>query len=133
MRIKPEQYARALFQIVGKKNAAAVKADIGKFAQILVKNNDSKKLPAIISNFNRIWDEAAGVVEVELTGARKIGADAIKSLEIYLVKITGDKEFAIKQQEDKSIFGGVIIKYGDKVIDASLKNRIGNLKNSLMK
>lgn len=133
MRIKAEQYASALYQVTAGKTSAQVKSLIVKLAEKIMANRDSHKLPAIIKSFNQIWNREHNLVEAEVESARKLDSDTIRQLKSYIKKLTLAKELVIKQVENKDIIGGIIIKYGDKVVDASLKTRIIDLRDKLSK
>jgi F-type H+-transporting ATPase subunit delta len=133
MRISAAQYAQVLFDLIDKKSLAQAKPVISKVAAKIIANRDTRKLSAIISKFVKIWNSARGEAEVEVISARQLDSSTISLLKNYIKKITLAKELNIKQREDKQLIGGVVIKYGDKVLDGSLKNRVLNLKNKLSK
>ena len=39
----------------------------------------------------------------------------------------------MKEKQNKNILGGVILKYGDKILDGSLKTKLNSLKEELKK
>ena len=65
--------------------------------------------------------------------ARELNKETIKLLKSYVIKLSGAKEVVVDEQVDKNILGGVVIKYGDKVIDGSLKAQLEELKDKLVK
>jgi len=56
-----------------------------------------------------------------------------KLLKNYITGLSGAKEVLVSEKTDKNILGGVIIKYGDKVLDGSLKTSLEELKEKMIK
>jgi len=57
----------------------------------------------------------------------------LKKLKNYLQGLNKDETLEFKVNIKQEIIGGIVLKYGDKIIDASLKTRLNQLKNSLLK
>ena len=115
------------------KKKKEVEQAINEFARVLVANNDITKLDKIIQEFNNIWNEKEGIVEAEVKSAQELDKSIIKTLSDYIVNLSGAKKVELNKIVDKNLLGGVVIKYSDKVMDGSLKNRINNLKSNLKK
>jgi len=133
MKILAKQYALSLYQALENKNNAEVKNVIKKFIIILIKNNQLTKIDEIIREFIKIWNREKKIIEAELTGARELKSDVIKNIRNYILVITKANEVCLETKVDKNILGGVIIKYGDKVLDGSLKGRLIDLKSKMIK
>jgi F-type H+-transporting ATPase subunit delta len=129
MKIIPKQYALALYESVKGKKDGEVRVVLKKFAAVLKNNGDLSKIKKIIDIFYNIWNEREGIVEAEITSARELDSKIVKLLNNYIVKLSGADTVKIQEKVDKKILGGVILRYGDKVVNASLKNRIESLKN----
>ncbi len=133
MKIKIKQYAMALCESLDGKSSAEVKQVIKKFVELLAEKNFLAKSSKIISEFEKIWNKNNGMVEFEAESANKLDKAAGRSLENYVALASGAKKAVMKEKIDKNILGGVIIKYGDKILDASLKTQLRELKNKLIK
>ncbi|MFA6306739.1 MAG: ATP synthase F1 subunit delta [Patescibacteria group bacterium] len=133
MRIKPKQLALSLYESVDGKSPSQVKAVIAKFIELLAEKNMLAKEDKIIAQFIKIWNEKRGIIEAEAAGANKLDKANIKLLENYIIKLSGAKEVLISEKIDKNILGGVIVRYGDKIIDGSLKTQLEELKSKLVK
>ncbi|MBU0579090.1 ATP synthase F1 subunit delta [Patescibacteria group bacterium] len=68
--------------------------------------------------------------EAQIVSCVKLNQAEQKTIEDYL---TGNykSNIKIKYQIDKNILGGLIIKVGNKIIDASLKHRLEKLRETL--
>ncbi len=133
MKVTIRQYAESLYESVVDKTADEIKSVIKKFVGILKENNDFLKIEKILNEFIKIWDRNHGVVEAEVTSARELDKDVLKLVKDYVEKLSGAKEVALTEKVDKSILGGVVIKYEDQVMDGSLKARIKELKENMIK
>jgi F-type H+-transporting ATPase subunit delta len=133
MKITNKQYAKTLYKLVDGKNKNEVEKIIKEFVAILSENNDLGKIKKIIEAFSVIWDKEKSMVEAEITSAKELDKDMVRLLNGYIVKLSGAKEVVINKNVDKNILGGVIIRYGDKVLDGSLKTKISELKNNMAK
>lgn len=131
MKISTNQYAQALFALVNDSSSKKSSGAVAKFAQLLVDNNDAFRADKIISEFSRLWDKSRGSLEVEIISAHELDNKTIKTLEEYIKKVSGATELKIIKKIDKSILGGVIIKYGDQIFDAGLKSRLEKFKEAM--
>ncbi len=132
MKIKPEQYARALFELTKDKNKTELKETITNFAKFLFKNNDAFKLDKILQEFSILCNKELLILEAEISSAHPLSQEIEELLKEYLKKESTAKEIKTDLKVNKDILGGVIIKYGDKIFDASIKNRLNKLKQSLL-
>ena len=133
MRITAKQYALSLYESVYGKTAGEAKPLVKKFVELLVKKNKITLEDKIIKEFDKTWNKAAGLVEVEITSAGGLNKEMAKLLKSYVAKLSGAKEIAVQEKIDKTMLGGVIIKYGDKVLDGSLKNGLAELREKLIR
>ena len=133
MRITPRQYAQTLYEITKNEKGSQVKVDIKKFVEVLVKNNNLKLGEKIIDEFVKIRNKGEGIVEAEITSARKLDDSVIKLLNSYIAKLSGAKVVVLEKNLDKDILGGVVIKYGDKILDGSMKTRLSDLKSEMVR
>ncbi len=133
MKISEKQYALSLYQAIDGKSNDQAKIVIKNFIEILAKNNQFAKIEEIIKQFIKIWNSEKRIIQAEATGVREFSKDVIKNIRSYLLNISKAKEVSLIIKIDKNILGGVIIKYGDKVLDGSLKTRLENLKSQMIK
>ena len=133
MKIKPRQYALSLYEAVEGKSPAQVKAVIGKFVELLAKKNQLARADKIGVQFVKIWNEKHGIVEALALSANVLDKASVKLLENYITRLSGAKEVVLSEKIDKNILGGVIVRYGDKIIDGSLKATLVELKEKMVK
>jgi len=78
--------------------------------------------------FEQKRSAAEDISEVDVITAYPLNENQIKKISESLSKRTGNK-IDINIEENKDLIGGVIIRVGDSVIDASLRGRLEELNN----
>ena len=133
MRITVKQYAAALYNSVKGKKKDGVKNVVQAFVEILIADNMVSQTDKIINEFSNIWNKKKGTVEANIKTARELDETQIKSLQSYIKKLAKARTVEIKTVEDKSLLGGVVIQYGDKILDASLQSKLHSLRQEIKK
>ena len=133
MKITIKQFALSLYETVDGKSPSQVKAVIKKFVEFLAENNRLSKAEKIIAEFIKIWNNKNGIVEARTVSVKELDRVAVKLLKDYIARLSGAKEVMISQEINKDILGGVVIRYGDRVVDGSLKTQLVDLKNKMIK
>lgn len=131
MKISSKQYAQALFELVKGKSAKELEKSLTGFARLLTSRNDEFKLAKIILDFEVLWYQEFSVVKAEIKSARKLSQEIVKVLSSKLSVLSNANELLLEEKVEKDIIGGATIKYGDRILDASLKNRIQKFKEAL--
>lgn len=127
--INPEQYAKALFEAIAETNPKDHDKVLDNFVEILRQNGDVAKYPQIEYEFQKLLRASKGIRDVEITIAREMDA---KELVRNLNNVIGSKA-DVKTKIDAGIIGGVVVKIGETLIDASVKNSLNNLKRDISK
>lgn len=132
MKIKAKQYAQALFLEARGKEGKELLNVIDRFFEVLKTDNNISQIGKIIFYFNELWNKENSLVEAEITCSRSLESNLKNDVLSYLKKISKAENIKISEKENKKIIGGFVLKYGDKIIDASIKNKINSFKNSLL-
>ncbi len=123
----PEEKKAVLDKIVAK---VGVDSTLGNFFDLLADKGRLPEVGAVSSDFKKMLDDAQGVVAGSLITAKDMDAGRQKNIKDRLEKQTGRKlelEFAT----DPEILGGVVLKVGDRVLDASLRAQLNMLKDKI--
>lgn len=130
---KTKQYSQLLFELTAGKKQAEAKKIIGEFVKFLVDKNLLHLQAGILGDFEEIWNKENDVLSAEVVSAYPLDKKMVEEIKSYLlqkVKFT-PSEIVLKQVVDKKLLGGFIIRFEDKVFDASLKSRVSNLKEKI--
>lgn len=107
------------------------KAKIGGIAGNFIKLVASKRrlfaLPGMIAAYRQLVADARGVVRAEVTVAETPSDKQIKDIAAAL-KAAAGKEVTVDLKVDPSLIGGLIVKMGSKMIDASLKTKLNSIR-----
>lgn len=118
----------ALFQIFGGKISPITL----HWMNMVIDQGRQRRLPAIIEAFLTLTEDARDKVTAEVITSIPLSEDLANRLEKELSKITKKRVF-LKPMVDDSILGGVIVKIENKVIDGSVKHRLEEMKNEMIK
>jgi len=102
------------------------------FAKVLVAAGRLDVAPEVHVQFERMRARQEGTADVRVVTAYELDEAQQKQIAGIMKKRLG-KEIAVSAEVDKSIIGGVIIRAGDSVIDASLRGRLRQLGNEFAK
>lgn len=125
--MKAEDYAKALFGAISETSPKDHDKVLDNFVKILAQQGDQNLLPEIEGHYHRLEMENKGIKEVKVITANKVDQ---KELVSQLNKLLG-KNIEVKHKVDEGIIGGVVIRAGDTLIDASVKNSLQTLKKNL--
>jgi len=100
--------------------------ELRNFLQLLADNRRLRLLPEITAQFAALSSEAERIADVEVISAQQLSGDESKKLQAALERRLG-RAVRLHPQVDKSLVGGAIVRYGDLVVDGSLRGRIERL------
>ncbi len=118
----------ALSEIFGQ----ALSPLVRHWVETVIDHGRQRRLPMMIEAFFKLAEEAREKVTAEVITSIPLSEDLSKRFEEALSKVTRKRVF-VKPLVDESILGGVIVKLGDKVIDGSLRHRLEEVKQEMMR
>jgi F-type H+-transporting ATPase subunit delta len=104
--------------------------EVRNLAKLLIEARRIDDLGAVVDEFERLVDEAAGRVRATVTTAIGLGEDDRRRLSSDLSKQLG-QEVRLESRVDPSILGGIVLQLGDRLVDASLRGRLQQLRRQL--
>lgn len=131
MKISAKQYATVLLESLEGKDKKQTEEIVKNFFQILLANNHLSRLDGVIRFFNEAWNKKYNEVEAEIVSARAISQETIAKLKEFIKKKTGSDKIMLKESIDKNFLGGMILRYGNKSLDLSLKTKLADLKRQI--
>jgi F-type H+-transporting ATPase subunit delta len=120
--IKSDIKMKALLEVFG-----SVQSETKSLFRLLQENKRFEILVAIASQYNAQFDEMNGVEVAKVTTAFPITADLEAKILAKAATIS-TKKLTIQNTIDPSIIGGFILRIGDKQYNASVSNRLQELK-----
>ena len=98
-----------------------------KFLQKLVTNRRQTLIPEIAVAYGDLLDSAEGRLHARVTVARETSEADVQAIAASLSTAIG-KVVVPHVAVDSRILGGVIVKFGDTVMDGSVRRRLERLK-----
>ena len=126
--IKTKKKIKIIQEIFSKR----ISATTLNFIEMITVKKREAFLQTIAESFIMIYKKINQIETVTVTSVNPLEQDYKEKL-IAEVKKTGCKKVELIEKTSSDLIGGVIIKYGDKQIDASIKNKINRLKKTLSK
>lgn len=123
MRYKAADLTRALvLALRGAKDKKQLSSSMDKFFSYLKDIRATSLLPKILDMFPAEWDKAHKTEPIKVWSARPLSGAIRKEI---IAAIGEERE--LKETVDGTLLGGVKLRLGDMLIDATLKKRIENL------
>ena len=128
LQISPEGKKSAISQIFGQK----VSTITLNWLNLVIDQGRQMRLPNIIETFFTLAQESREKVTAEVITSVPLTEDLVQRLEKELSKAS-KKQVFLKPMVDESILGGVIVKIENKIIDGSVKHRLEEIKQEMVK
>jgi F-type H+-transporting ATPase subunit delta len=111
--------------------ARRVGKDIMDLLQLLVTKHRGHALADIIEQFHALVDVRMGIVNADVVTAVQCVGPQERTLQERLERYTG-KKIRMRMATDERIRGGVRVRIGDTVLDASLAHQLDRLRERLL-
>ncbi len=97
------------------------------FLKLLIESHRMPVIFRIRQQFDRLWEEENKMLPVDITSAIKLDEATTESLGQRIGERAGRK-VKLAAHVDPDILGGVIIRVGNSILDASIRNRLEQLR-----
>ena len=101
-----------------------------RFCELLADKGRLPLLSAIAADYGALLDKARGICRGVLTTAIELDAKRKAEIKARLESQTGRK-LELEWAVDSAVLGGLVLKMGDTVLDASLRAQLDNLRDSI--
>jgi ATP synthase F1 delta subunit len=105
--------------------------ELMNFIYILIDKKRCRNIKMIYNYFNKLIDKSQNVSHGVVFSYQELSAEEISGIEVETGRLL-KKHINLKNEIDKTIIGGFKILIEGKVIDATVKKRLMDLKDSLM-
>jgi F-type H+-transporting ATPase subunit delta len=106
------------------------KPQLRNFVRVLVEKHRVAELPEIAEIFEALRAEAEKTANVVVESAFALTVKQQESISVTMKKRLG-REIKLACSVNKDLLGGVVIRTGDKVIDGSVRTRLGEMATAL--
>lgn len=101
-----------------------------KFLGLLAGNGRAGDLTGAVAAFEALYARHAGIVAAEVISAMALDARQVSAIKAALKSALG-RDPEMTARVDPSILGGIKVKVGSKLFDASLKTKLDQMKFAL--
>jgi len=102
------------------------------FVDLILKKQREALLPDIVEQFGVLHDLARGIVHVDVTTAVALTEQQTRALQTELERHTG-KTVRLNMLADASIRGGLVVRIGDTVMNASITHQLERLRERFVR
>jgi F-type H+-transporting ATPase subunit delta len=100
------------------------------FLTLLVEKHRMPALFRIRNRYERLWQEENKVLPVQITSAVELDEKTVSSIGDRIGEKTG-RTIELRSAVDPDILGGLVLQVGNNVLDASIRNRLENLRKQV--
>jgi F-type H+-transporting ATPase subunit delta len=100
------------------------------FLQMLIENHRLPLIHRIRRQFDVLWDHENRRLPVEVTSAVALDRSVVEALETRIREQTG-QHVQLESKVDPDILGGIVLRVGNSILDASVRNRLDQLRREV--
>jgi len=108
-----------------------VPGGVVNLGRLLAQRGRFESFPALTAEFNRLLNRQRGVVEAVVTSASPLTAAETDAIRARIATMTGGG-VDLRSMVDPALMGGLTIRVGDQLLDASVRGRLERLRDQLV-
>jgi F-type H+-transporting ATPase subunit delta len=97
------------------------------FLKLLIENHRMPVIFRVRQEYERLWEEEHRLLPVEITSAIALDEETTASLGRRIGERTARK-VTVSARVDPDILGGIVVRVGNSILDASIRNRLEQLR-----
>jgi F-type H+-transporting ATPase subunit delta len=102
------------------------------FLELLIEKHRMPVIFRLRRQFDALWEEANKLLPVEVTSAVELDPTLVRELGDRVGEQTG-RRVELRSHVDPDILGGIVLRVGNSILDASIKNRLNQLRREVAK
>jgi ATP synthase F1 delta subunit len=103
---------------------------IRNFLELLIENHRMPVVFRIRRELDRLWEEEHKLLPVEITSAVELDKKVVDQIGKRIGEQTGRK-VELSASVDPDVLGGLVVRVGNTVLDASVRNRLEQLRKQV--
>lgn len=100
------------------------------FLETLVERHRMPALFRIRIRYQELWDDEHRLLPVQVTSAVQLEEATVRSIGDRIGEQTG-REVELSSEVDPDILGGIVLRVGNFILDASIRNRLEQLRKQV--
>jgi F-type H+-transporting ATPase subunit delta len=102
------------------------------FLDLVVENHRMPVIFRIRRDFDELWEQENRLLPVQVTSAVPLDDAIVQEIGSTIGEQTG-KRVELSSQVDPDILGGIVVRVGNAILDASIRNRLEQLRKQVAK
>ncbi|HEY7961795.1 MAG TPA: F0F1 ATP synthase subunit delta [Solirubrobacteraceae bacterium] len=105
-------------------------AELVNFLELLIENHRMPVIFRVRRAYEGMWEQENRLLPVEITSAIELDAATTDSVVKSIGESTG-RRVALDTRVDPDILGGIVVRVGNSILDASIRNRLEQLRRQV--
>src|SRR3954449_6971998 len=103
---------------------------VGNFLALLIENHRMPVIFRVRREYDVLWEQENKRLPVTVTSAVALDENTVRSIGDAIGQQTG-QQIELTANVDPDVLGGLIVRVGNSILDASIRNRLENLRRSV--
>jgi F-type H+-transporting ATPase subunit delta len=104
--------------------------ELMNFLELLIENHRMPAIFRIRNQYDALWDKENKQLPVEVTSAVELDEETVSEIGKRIGEATGQK-VNLTTQIEPDILGGIVLRVGNSILDASIRNRLEQLRKQV--
>ena len=126
----PARPYRERLEVLDKLLKGRVPEGVLRLAGLLAERARVERLAGVATEYGRLLDRERGIVEARVTSAAPLTADETDAVRAWVERTTGS-QVKLSATVDEALIGGLTVRVGDTLMDASVRGRLERLRAQL--
>ena|SRR5436309_9032655 len=100
------------------------------FLELLIEEHRMPAIFRIRERYEALWDEVKRLLPVEITSAVELDEETVGAIGDRIREQTG-QNVELSSHVDSAILGGIVLRVGNSILDASIRNRLDQLRKQV--
>jgi F-type H+-transporting ATPase subunit delta len=105
-------------------------AIVVNFLKLLIENHRMPVIFRVRRAYDELWEEENKLLPVQITSAVELDKATVSQIGDRIAEQTGRK-VDLKSSVEPEILGGIVVRVGNSVLDASIRNRLEKLRKQV--
>jgi F-type H+-transporting ATPase subunit delta len=100
------------------------------FLKLLIENHRMPVIFRVRRGYEDLWEDENKLLPVQITSAVELDPDTVKQIGDQIAEQT-DRRVDLSASVEPDILGGIVVRVGNSVLDASVRNRLEQLRKQV--
>ena len=114
------------------KSVTGADESVANFLELLLENHRMPVVFRVRRDFDRLWEEENKLLPVQITSAVELDPSVADRIGDEIGRQTG-RTVELTSTVDPDVIGGIVLRVGNSILDASIRNRLENLRKQVAK